>query len=67
MAIASVLISMLIRTKAIFDSNVLLASGIVLSGNSYNKVRMLFDFMQLAIISPQQLSMVTSVTLFAQR
>ena len=36
----------------IFDSNVLLASVIVLSGNSYAKIKMLFDFMSLAIISP---------------
>lgn len=34
----------------IFDINVLLASAIVLSGNSYTKIKMLFDFMQLAII-----------------
>ena len=36
----------------IFDSNVLLASVIALSGNSYAKIKMLFDFMSLAIISP---------------
>ena len=36
----------------IFDINLLLASGIILSGNSYTKIRVLFDFMQLAIISP---------------
>ena len=35
----------------IFDSNLLLSSAIVLSGNSYAKIKMLFDFMQLAIIS----------------
>ena len=36
----------------IFDSNVLLASVIVLSGNSYAKIKMLFNFMRLATISP---------------
>jgi len=35
-----------------FDSNLLLASGIFLLGNSYTKIRVLFDFMQLAIIYP---------------
>lgn len=35
----------------IFDSNLLLSSAIVLSGNSYAKIKMLFDFMKLAIIS----------------
>ena len=36
----------------IFDSNVPLASVIVLSGNSYTNIKMPFDFMRLAIISP---------------
>ena len=35
----------------IFDSNVILASAVVLSGNSFAKIKMFFDFMQLAIIS----------------
>ena len=35
----------------IFDINLLLASAIVLSGNSFAKVKMLFNFMHLAIIS----------------
>ena len=34
----------------IFDSNLLLASGIVLSGNSYAKIDKLFDFMRVAFI-----------------
>jgi len=35
----------------IFDVNLLLASALVVSGNSFSKVKMLFDFMHLAVIS----------------
>lgn len=34
-----------------FDINLLLASAIVVSGNSFAKVKMLFNFMHLAVIS----------------
>ena len=36
----------------IIESNLLLASVIIFSGNSYTKVKRMFDFMGLAIISP---------------
>lgn len=35
-----------------FESNLLLASVVVFSGNSYTKVKRMFDLMRLAIISP---------------
>ena len=35
----------------IFDINLLMASAVVVSGNSFTKVKMLFNFMNLAIIS----------------
>lgn len=38
------------RTK-IFDVNLLLASAIVLSGNNFTKIKMLSNFMHLAVIS----------------
>ena len=38
------------QTK-IFDINLLMASAVVVSGNSFTKVKMLFNFMNLAIIS----------------
>ena len=35
----------------IFDINLLLSSVIIVSGNSFNKIQMLFNFMHLAVIS----------------
>ena len=35
----------------ISDVNLLLASVIIVSGNSFNKIKMLFNFMHLAVIS----------------
>ena len=35
-----------------FESNLLLASVVVFSGNGYSKVKRLFDFMRLAVILP---------------
>jgi len=38
------------RNNKIFDSNLLVASGIVLSGNNYVKIDKLFDFVRVAFI-----------------